>query len=249
MQEILISIHIPKTGGTSFRQILETTYGKDNGFLLDHPWLEDVPTALKGNKLDDRKDDDIRKALKGLRCIHGHFPASKYKRLLSIDGIKPIFITWLRDPIERAVSTYYFLRAEQNGKITDNTPDWERSAKTMSLEGFLMDTPYCANRQASQLRSMPLENLSFIGCTEFYNESMDIFNRLFRPNQSTIAIPHERKNPNRTGARYELPKHVRTALINKNNHDIVLYRYAEGWVHGGHRILDLTNQTSKSPHN
>lgn len=233
MQEIVVSVHIPKTGGTSFRRILEDCYG--SAIFEDYDWLK-RPKVLSGTSLD-ASDDQIRAALKGVRCIHGHFPAQKYARLREIEGIRPIFITWLRDPVERAVSAYYFLRSNPSDQPVADMPPWEHSAKTMSAEEFLTQTKYGANRQAAQLRNMPLEGFDFIGCTEAYDASIEVFTKLFRPGSPLPAVPVERKNPDRKGDRYELTPRVRKALVEMNAHDLVLHRYAQGWVQGAHRML------------
>lgn len=103
MQQIIISVHVPKTGGTSFRKILEGFYG--TGFQQDCAWVP-RPSVMEGPDLQG-SDAEIREALHDIRCIHGHFDVKKYMRLMRIDGIKPVFVTWLREPIERAISTYY----------------------------------------------------------------------------------------------------------------------------------------------
>lgn len=233
MQDIVISVHIPKTGGTSFRQILEDTYR--GGILEDYDWLT-RPKALAGPTLDG-SDDEIRAALKGVKCIHGHFAAQKYARLQEIEGIRPIFITWLRDPVERAVSAYYFLRANPSDQRIEDMPPWEQSAKTMDADEFLTKTNYGANRQAAQLRNVPIESFDFIGCTEAYDASIEVFTHLFRAGRAPRTIPVERKNPGRKGDRYDLKPAVRKALVEMNANDMVLHRYAQGWVHGAHRML------------
>lgn len=233
MQEVVISVHIPKTGGTSFRRILEDTYR--DAILEDYDWLT-RPKAFSGSTLD-ASDDEIRDALKGIRCIHGHFAAQKYKRLQEIDGIRPIFITWLRDPVERAISAYYFLRANPSEQSLEEMPPWERGAKTMDAEEFLTKTKYGENRQAAQLRNMPIEAFDFVGCTEVYDASMRIFSHLFRPKLPVADIPVERKNPDRKGERYDISPRVRKHLEEINARDAVIHRYAQGWVAGAHRML------------
>lgn len=79
----IISVHIPKTGGTIFlRRVLR------ENFLL-------VRTDYKKPYLDHEQ------ALRdGCYMIHGHFPASLY-----LDWNLP-YIVWLRDPVTRMVSHF-----------------------------------------------------------------------------------------------------------------------------------------------
>ncbi|WBU59905.1 sulfotransferase family 2 domain-containing protein [Paracoccus albus] len=236
MQNVVISVHIPKTGGTSFRQILQGTFGGE--IIEDYDWLE-RPGVLSGTALSG-SDEDIRKALRHVRCIHGHFPAQKYKRLFEVEGIRPIFITWLRDPVERAASAYYFLRSNPSHQPIEKMPPWEHAAKTMDAEEFLTKTKYGENRQFAQLRNMPIEEFAFVGCTEAYDASIEVFTRLFRPDRKIAEIPTERRNPDRKGTRYDLTPRIRKALVDMNVRDAALHRYAQGWVAGAHKVLQTT---------
>ncbi|MDO5641765.1 MAG: sulfotransferase family 2 domain-containing protein [Paracoccus sp. (in: a-proteobacteria)] len=234
MQDIVISVHIPKTGGTSFREILGDTFGQ--AVFEDYDWLE-RPAVLSGTTLDDADEGDIRAALKGVRCIHGHFPAAKYDRLRRIDGIRPIFITWLRDPVERAISAYYFLRQNPSDLPIEQMRPWERDAKTMSIGEFLTSTKFGVNRQTAQLRKVAIEDFDFVGCTEDYDTSITIFSHLFRAGKPPRTVPVKRKNPDRKGARYEIAPDIRKSLLAANAHDLLLHRYAQGWVAGARRML------------
>jgi hypothetical protein len=216
---ILISVHVPKTGGTSFRKILQSLYG--DGFREDYPWTENRPIwMIQG--FDDLSQAEIRDSLRDIRCIHGHFPARKYAPLQSVEGLGIQLVTWLRDPIERAVSTYLFLRSLNTP--ADQQPDWERKAKTLDMLEYFQSTPYGSNRQAAQLRDVDLSRFSFIGIMERYEETIRLFLTQFMPKSSTVTIPHELKNESRVGKRYQIEDEVRQVLLEKNVHDFRLYQ-------------------------
>lgn len=226
MHQIMISVHVPKTGGTSFRKMLEEFYG--DGFQPDYHW-EPRPSVMDGKELVGT-DDEVREALCGVHCIHGHFNVAKYLRLLRVDGIEPVFITWLRDPIERAISTYHFLRTLETPP--EDQPEWERQAKAMSLEQFYSETKFGRNRQFAQIRALDRDRFSFIGCTERYSESMSLFARMFFPDREPPTIPHELKNEARKGDKYDMPSSVRQLLTETNDLDFRLYEYGRGWLNG-----------------
>lgn len=73
----LISIHIPKCGGTNFRNILNMHY-------------RNVPDLKNLKALDN--------------CIHGHFPITP-ELLKEYSNAK--ICTWIRHPIDRIISYYY----------------------------------------------------------------------------------------------------------------------------------------------
>lgn len=233
MHSIIISVHVPKTGGTSFRKLLESFYG--SRLQSDYDWVA-RPPAIKGQQLLGT-DDELREQLSGIDCIHGHFNVRKYIRLMSIEDIEPIFITWLRNPIERAASTYHFLRTL--GTPTEQQPEWERAAKSMTFEQFVSETKFNNNAQVRQLRAMDRSNFSFYGCTERYTESLTLFADMFLSGRKIDNVPHELRGTTRQSDKYKLSPTARAELIARNQLDIRLYEYAQGWLDGA-----LANQNS-----
>lgn len=102
----LISIHIPKTGGVSFRNILKQWFGNKLYFHYFDEVLKQMP---------------IRHELNSGICIHGHFNS---RRQFGVQHYYPEvtqFITFLRDPFEILVSRYYFVKKqEQNNNAYMN---------------------------------------------------------------------------------------------------------------------------------
>jgi hypothetical protein len=99
--EPLISIHIPKCGGSSLKSVLRNWFGEN---LFFHYFNE------KENKPPAKHN------LKPNICIHGHF---NKKRNFGIQDYYPSvtqFITFLRDPFDMIVSRYFYVkRKEKDG--------------------------------------------------------------------------------------------------------------------------------------
>lgn len=95
----LCFIHIPKTAGTSFMDILCSIVGKEN-------LLHISPEVLNGY---DKQDCNIDK----FYCLCGHFTFEIYKLL----NKTPLFLTFLREPLKRSISTFQEYR-----RLNVNTP-------------------------------------------------------------------------------------------------------------------------------
>jgi hypothetical protein len=89
----LISIHIPKTGGSGFREILENWFAAD---LYFHYFDE------KNNRMPEKHQ--LRPGI----CIHGHFNRGRNFGIKHYYPEADQFITFLRDPFEIVVSRYFF---------------------------------------------------------------------------------------------------------------------------------------------
>ena len=107
---MLISCHIPKTAGIGFATALGEVFG--DRFL----WDESCATVIEAMNRDNRVplnsvpvrwlDQYERPNLRGLRCVHGHFPLRKYLPLAF--DLANVFVVWLREPLERQISQYYY---------------------------------------------------------------------------------------------------------------------------------------------
>lgn len=102
---MIISLHLPKTAGTSFASTLEQHFEKE--FLKDSadlpmntPQYERNKAALQASLCNAESD------FSGIECIHGHFLPIKY--LLLANKRKMTFVTWMRNPVERVLSHYFY---------------------------------------------------------------------------------------------------------------------------------------------
>src|SRR5438552_2491662 len=92
----LIFLHIPRTAGTTFVRILERQYGA--GAVLD----------LYDSTVGDRVAALTSGDMEHLRVVAGHFSFGAHRHLPGSCR----YVTFLRDPVERVVSHYYFVRRQ-----------------------------------------------------------------------------------------------------------------------------------------
>jgi len=98
--EILYFLHIPKTAGTSFIDFLDNYYD-DSQICKEHDWQE-LLSILPQNFSP--------------KLVHGHFSFGLHRVLPK----KPLYITMLRNPIDRTISDYYqSIRTKNMGAETD----------------------------------------------------------------------------------------------------------------------------------
>ncbi|MNS28030.1 Sulfotransferase family protein [compost metagenome] len=111
--KLLVSVHIPKTAGTSLAQALETWFGDR---LRRH--------YRNSAQLSSAADD-----APGV-CVHGHFQPDEPGRVRDHFPQADQFITVMRDPFQRMISLWRFLNAmQQRGDAIpalENNPTFDR---------------------------------------------------------------------------------------------------------------------------
>lgn len=102
---MLVFIHIPKTAGTSVRIFLDQAF---SGKLLWHGKAGGL--AAKSANIFWHYQKFGETYLNCFDAIGGHFDYSEIKPLLDVKGGKKIVTAILRDPLERVLSHYEFIR-------------------------------------------------------------------------------------------------------------------------------------------
>jgi hypothetical protein len=159
----LVSLHIPKTAGTSLR-----------GILLDHfgAGLAKLDLYDSGSLKFNDQAWDGRQWPKHTRAVHGHFKFDSIGPLLP-GPAETAWITWVRHPVERVVSNYYFLHQVIAQRIAE-LPDenlWSRMGKT--IEEFVAHEANC-NVMSAFLHSAPLEQFAFVGIQDDFEQEIQL---------------------------------------------------------------------------
>lgn len=212
MSDLIVSVHVPKTGGVSFREALA---GLAEGHLVQD--YDDRPLAPPSLRRAARRWLRPVALPAGTRVVHGHFVASKYWR--RYPGAR--FVTWFRDPVERLTSHYHYWLREPDPR----NPTCRRLLEEkLDLLGFA-SLREMRDVHARFLGGVPVEAFAFVGLAEAFEEGMALFGRIFCPGR---ALPAGRRNanPERTGERYELDREVRGAIAALNRADLALYERA-----------------------
>ncbi|MDJ0555859.1 MAG: methyltransferase domain-containing protein [Microcoleaceae cyanobacterium MO_207.B10] len=151
----LISIHIPKTAGTTFKQVLRQIYNPDEIFF-DYPH--------KGNL----RHKMLIKPKPEVKVIHGHFAADKYDK--NFPDIKKVI--WLRHPIKRLISLYFFWITWQI-LVENDSQELENSEKANLSFIEFAEQPEMQNLIKSKfVQAKDLKNFYFVGIQEFFREDL-----------------------------------------------------------------------------
>lgn len=186
----LISVHVPKCGGTSFLSVLRKWYG--SGFFKHYP-------DERRNRPPERHD--LNRHTSQPVCIHGHF---NYKRGNGPDVYYPEanqFITMLRDPFEQHLSAYYYRkRQSRKGFLYRSGVNMNAVARRQTLQDFL------SNRRKSYIPNFfpPEMNLSnykdileeryiYIGLCEDLQRSANSLAYLL--GHAAVEVGHQNKSP------------------------------------------------------
>ena len=143
----LVFIHIPRTGGGTFQNILSSWYLPENCWPdRGGPTERQLAGTQSGNPYSYVVGQHRR-------IIHGHFPFNKkYK--------KYFLCTFLRNPVEQVISRWSYHKTyaiNYKGSVVD-----------FAKWGFV-------NMQSKYLKGSTLNDFDFVGITERYPDSMKIF--------------------------------------------------------------------------
>ena len=200
---MLVSVHIPKCAGTSFRHILHEVFGP-------RLWLNYGTIFVRAQAQLDLVPP-------GIACIHGHFFADAFDDVLPQRSL----ITWLRHPVERVVSNYHhFLRSP------DMRDDCCRvlHERKLSLTQFA-ELDWMRNEATRYMAGKSLSDFAFVGIAERFTASLALLARQldwptgFGPRRDNV-------NPERAGERYPLSTGEFDRIAALNSEDLQTYEGA-----------------------
>jgi hypothetical protein len=254
----LIFLHIPKCAGNSLIDLLQSHIPRGR-ILKGHLLHADAP--------------GINKPFDYYRLIVGHNTYYDMSRL----PVNPLYITMLRNPVDRIVSLYYFWRSHRDAYIEQHNLIGPRMAKQLSLEDFIeCDAPEAAlnirNAQAGQfhngLRGSPglsdeelfetarqrLDECAFVGISEEFDPSIDLLCDLFKwQRPDTLRCVNDSHVNEQEDPRYEpterppLADGVLERLTELNQADIRLYEVARETFKRRYQDMRIRSQQEEPP--
>jgi hypothetical protein len=213
---MLLSVHIPKTAGTSFWNTLRDVYG-ERVLWHNNDWVEVGGPEAIARRERHRAELVGDPAIFAQRfdALHGHYSARKYLGAFPDARL----VTFVRDPFQHVLSCYWFaVRSES----LPHPGHHVFKARDMSVLELIEMYP---DHQSMYVDGVPLDAFAMVGIYERYDESLALFERVLG-----VTIPdrgrRENVNPSRPEHGYAITPEVRRAVERHRAGDIELYRRA-----------------------
>jgi len=232
-------IHIPKTAGTSLRQIVAKEYLPKECLYL----YEDLLANFKKPYIFQA----IKVNLSLAKILYGHFYFGIHESL----EVPSVYICVLRNPIKRVISYYNHIahnpsevaiyKKIQGGMSLLEMLQNQVSAQTDNLMTRMLAGKMNASFKDQQILEVAIENIHkyfyFIGLTENFSDSVNVLGKKLGWKQH--EIPYSNVNSNKIVQ--EIDSKTRSAIEEHNHLDILLYEYISN-LDGGYFLNDKFEQ-------
>jgi hypothetical protein len=223
----VLSVHVPKTAGSTFGNLLTAIYGRDRVYK-DY---DDYPmNPLSRCHVDPEGWRELARAQVGsigpeFAAVHGHFAVEKYR------GAFPEArrIAWVRHPVAWVTSLYWFWKSARRDDPGTTNPLIHRLLdEDLSLVEFASDPSVRDRVSGTFLAGVEPGDVFFLGIQEqFDDEIRDLVRMMGWP---PIAAGFENRNPgpcygDRSRQIHE-DRRLRDQLIALNPGDMALYEEA-----------------------
>ena len=155
-------LHVPKSGGSSVIALLQSCLGESNVFHANASRYQQAPLQFLLNQYP---------------VVAGHFSFAQISAALLEDAF---FFTFLREPVDRALSLYYYCQQQGPCPGRDHTADAEkldadRISPWSEWQTYLFSgAPHCDFPAEALLPAAlrNLEQMDFVGVHEQFDEGV-----------------------------------------------------------------------------
>ena len=189
----IISIHIPKTGGTTFKNLLKNEF--ENIKVLGTRPLFARCSKERINLIDV---NNIKE-----KVIHGHIIMNQ----LSYQKTN-FYLTWLRDPVERVISHYYYWKNKPDTNI--HPIEYRIKYENLSLVDF--SNISCMQNIQSYFIGEDIKLFNFVGLIEYYKESIELLGK-----KLSIDFQYDSNTRHRVNLNKKEVSQIEKRIIMENN--------------------------------
>jgi Sulfotransferase family len=200
----LLFLHVHKTAGTTLHRIIEREYNPFHIYTIEGARIEWSIDHLKKLPLRRRA---------ALQVVKGHMSFGLHEQLPQ----PSTYITFLRDPVERCISSYYYSKGNRFN------PFYKRiAAENLDLRSFLDIAPWNNNLQC--------KTIAGIDRREF--RPWELFRQMTRPGEAPADRSQDRWSNTETLERAkENLRHYFgfVGLTERFSHSLILLKHLFGW--------------------
>ncbi|MCS3754374.1 hypothetical protein GGP79_002338 [Salinibacter ruber] len=242
----IIFLHIPKAAGSTLIRILRRQYPPEQRHTIStSPSVQMSIEAFRNKPEAERR---------GIRCVMGHGTFGLHNALVGPTQ----YIALLRDPVERIISHYYYVRRYTGHRLHDRL-----HAEGWSLHEYVSDS---SNRELENgmVRCMTgatggriteadldqaLHNLDAYFAVSGTVQRFDASLLLMKQRLGWSSVYYRKRNvTSDRPTKSNIPVHTLRLIRSKNRYDLQLYRHVRSTLEyeleqtdlrGQHRILNL----------
>lgn len=226
MNEAVVFLHIPRTGGTTLNRITERIYPREAIYSFGSNAGKSIAVF---KSLDEKRRAEIQ-------LLRGHMAFGLHEWLP-----KPAsYITILRNPLDRVVSFYYYVLQtpqhplrevfEKEGIKLADLPDAEflrmiNNGQTRLISGVWNDIPFgeCTESMLEVAKRRLRDDFAVVGLTERFDETLLLLKWTLGWN--TLWYTRENATRHRPRTR-DISSDTIDNVLGVNSLDVELYRYA-----------------------
>lgn len=222
---LVIYLHIPKAGGTTLGEFIynqcRSNDTNDEGLIKNGVFFT-TDGFFRKNDLGSPQIKNILQR-KDLRAVIGHFTFGIHYFVE-----RPFrYITMLRNPINRVISLYHYLKLEDQMSLEDfaNACQYREidNDQTRRIAGVNPDIGKCSEKDLAIAKENLRQHFAVVGTTERFDEMLALLKLKFNWTQQVSAYP---RNVNNDKKNYAPSETAIKAIENRNLFDIELHAYA-----------------------
>ena len=221
-EEALLFLHIPKAGGSTLNAILYQQYEQEEICKIDKKNIDGFSSISEEKK-------------KQFKLIKGHFHFGLHEFLPQ----KYNYVTMLRDPTERVISLYYYIRSSPDHYLHKQLMSNQMTLEEFVSSGILKNTDNGQTRFISGQKKLEfgstsqdnldiakdnLSKMAVVGTLENFDEALILIKKTF----GWKNIFYTRQNITKSRlSQKEISQSTLETIVQYNHLDQELYKYAQ----------------------